>query len=195
VVVSYKGIHCFGETDADGILTDSDEPYAILSYSSPERANTIRSKIYEDVDAGETRQDFIELYRGKPYGIALNVVVIEHGEGNPDKYRDEVRTVVMTAHKAGVVALRAIPFVGPVLALAAEGFLTGFMPQVADKIVEHFGDRLLRTSNTVLSAKQMVLLAAKAPVNNFDGVVFKVESQLLSGYGASYKVYFDVYSA
>lgn len=46
VVIAYKGIHCFAETDWDQSLA-SDEPYVVLSYSSPERASTTRSNVYK----------------------------------------------------------------------------------------------------------------------------------------------------
>jgi hypothetical protein len=61
VVVHYTGLHCFGETDWDQ-SSNSDEPYVILSISTPERSATLLSRIYEDVDGGEARLDLIELY-------------------------------------------------------------------------------------------------------------------------------------
>ena len=35
VIVQYTGLLCFGETDADGFFSDSDEPYAIVGVVSP----------------------------------------------------------------------------------------------------------------------------------------------------------------
>lgn len=196
VVISYKGIHCFGETDNDQ-LSASDEPYVVLSYSSPERFNTIRSKVYDGVDAGESFTDFTELYRGKPYGIVLNTVVMEHDESNPDAYRDEIKKTVMAVHSAGVIALGLIPLVGPIIASVAGPGLGALMPTVADELhkIFDFGDDKLGASNITLNSKQMVLLAARTPTSKFNDLVYKIETDLVSGEGASYKAYFDIYPA
>ena len=196
VVIAYKGIHCFGETDWDQ-GSQEDEPYVILSYASPERAGTIRSQVYGDVDAKETVTDFLELYRGRPYGISLGTVVMENDESNPDAYRDEIRKSVMAVHAVGTAALALIPFVGPGLAAIAGPSLGALMPKLADELrkVFDFGDDKLGASNMTLSAKRMVLLAARTPTMNFNGLVYKLESELASGEGASYKAYFDIYPA
>lgn len=196
VVISYKGIHCFGETDWDQGSSE-DEPYVILSYASPKRADTVRSKVYEDVDAKETRTDFIELYRGKPYGITLGIVVMEHDFSNPDAYRDEIKKTVMAVHSAGTVALGLIPIVGPIIASIAGPSLGALMPALADELhkVFDFGDDKIGASNVTLSARQMVLLAARTPASKFNDLVYKIETDLVSGEGASYKAYFDIYPA
>jgi len=196
VVIAYKGIHCFGETDNDQ-LSASDEPYVVLSYSSPERTDTLRSKVYENVDAGETFSDFTELYRGKPYGIVLNTVVMEHDESNPDAYRDEIKKTVMAVHSAGTLALGLIPIVGPVIASVAGPALGALMPTVADELhkIFDFGDDKIGASNITLSARQMVLLAARTSTSKFNDLDYKVETDLVSGEGASYKAYFDIYPA
>lgn len=196
VVISYKGIHCFGETDNDQ-LSASDEPYVVLSYSSPERADTIRSKVYDGVDAGESFTDFTELYRGKPYGIVLNTVVMEHDESNPDAYRDEIKKTVMAVHSAGVIALGLIPLVGPIIASVAGPGLGALMPTVADELhkIFDFGDDKLGASNITLNARQMVLLAARTPTSKFNDLEYKIETDLVSGEGSSYKAYFDIYPA
>lgn len=196
VVISYKGIHCFGETDNDH-LSPSDEPYVVLSYSSPERTDTVRSKVYEGVDAGETFTDFTELYRGKPYGIVLNTVVMEHDESNPDAYRDEIRKTVMAVHSAGVIALGLIPLVGPIIASVAGPGLGALMPTVADELhkVFDFGDDRIGASTVTLSARQMVLLATRTSTSKFNNLDYKIETDLVAGEGASYKAYFDIYPA
>jgi uncharacterized protein with LGFP repeats len=67
VVVHYTGLYCFGETDWDQ-GSGSDEPYAIISISTPRIADTKRSQVYNDVDAGEARPDLLEIYRGRLMG-------------------------------------------------------------------------------------------------------------------------------
>jgi hypothetical protein len=197
VVIAYKGIHCFGETDWDQ-GSSADEPYVILSYSSPERADTITSKIYEDVDAKETHSDFLEMYRGKPYGISLSTVVMEHDFANPDAIRAEIKSKVMDAHKVGTAALGLIPPpIGPIVAAIVGPTLGALLPPVTDLLtaLADFQDDKLGASNITLSAKEMVLLAARTPSKNFNGLVYKVESQLASGEGASYRAYFDIFPA
>jgi hypothetical protein len=72
VIVHYTGLHCFGETDWDQ-GSGSDEPYVIVSVTTPTSASTTRTRVYDDVDAGESRPDLIEVHRGPPYcGEARN---------------------------------------------------------------------------------------------------------------------------
>ncbi|MEJ7595482.1 MAG: hypothetical protein WKF77_28535 [Planctomycetaceae bacterium] len=86
VVVHYTGLVCFSETDSDQ-LSDSDEPYVVLGVVAPTGSSATRSKIYEDVDGGESRPDLLEVYRGKPGGLAFSVLLMEHDEDDPDKYK------------------------------------------------------------------------------------------------------------
>lgn len=90
VVVHYTGLHAFSETDGGG----SDEPYAVIGVNSPAGQANARTQIYEDVDSGSTRPDLVELYRGKPDGVALTVLLMEHDEGDPEKYKALMDQVV-----------------------------------------------------------------------------------------------------
>jgi hypothetical protein len=74
IVVRYTGLYCFGETDNDQ-LSGGDEPYVIFGVIPPPPAASYEKHtgIYgqpEDqfgsVDAGDSREDNIELYRGLP---------------------------------------------------------------------------------------------------------------------------------
>lgn len=196
VVVHYTGLHCFGETDWDQ-SSDSDEPYVILSISTPERSATLRSRIYEDVDGGEAHPDLIELYRGKPYGINLSAVLMENDFGDPNVYRADVEKVVNGVHAAGTVALGLIPVVGPIIAAVAGPGLGTLMPAIAGAInnLFDFGDDRIGGATVTLSAKQMVLLAARTNNSTFKGIGFKAETPLIAGDGASYKIYFGIVPA
>jgi LGFP repeat len=196
VVVHYTGLHCFGETDWDQ-SSDSDEPYVILSISTPERAATLRSQIYQDVDGGEARPDLIEIYRGKPYGINLGVVLMENDFGDPNVYRAKIEEVVMDVHKAGTAALGLIPIVGPIIAGVAGPVLGALMPGLAGAINDlfDFEDDQIGGATVTLSAKQMVLLAARTNNSTFKGIGFKAETPLITGLGASYKIYFGIVPA
>lgn len=196
VVVHYTGLHCFGETDWDQGSTE-DEPYVIFGVTTPQIAATYRTQVYSDVDAGESRPDLMEIYRGRPYGINLASVLMENDFGDPNKYKEEVQKVVMGVHSAGTLALGLIPVVGPIIAAIAGPALGSLMPSIGGAINDLFdwGDDQLGSSKQTVSAKQMVLLAARTANSGFDGIGFKLESDLISGSGASYKVYFGVVPA
>ena len=196
VVIHYTGLNCFGETDWDQ-SSDSDEPYVIASIATPETAATFRSQIYSDVDAGESRPDLLEIYRGKPYGITISTVVMENDFGDPDRYKKQVQDVVMGVHTAGTIALGLIPIVGPAIAAVAGPSLGALMPSIGGALSDAFdwGDDRVGSANFTLSAKQMVLLAARTPNSTFKGIGYKAESPLLSGQGASYKAYYGIVPA
>lgn len=196
VVVHYTGIHCFGETDWDQGSTE-DEPYAIISVSTPKMADTQRSQTYNDVDDGEARPDLLELYRGRPYGINISSVIMENDFGDPEKYKKQVQEVVMGVHTAGTVALGLIPVVGPFVAAVAGPALGTLMPAIGGAISDLFdwGDDRIGGSTVTLSARQMVLLAARTDNSNYNGIGYKAESGLISGSGASYKAYYGLVPA
>lgn len=196
VVVHYTGLHAFGETDYDQ-GSDSDEPYVIVSVATPQRTATLRSRVYEDVDGGETRPDLIEVYRGRPYGITISTVVMEHDFGDPEHYRKEVQTTVDVAHGIGTAALGLIPIVGPFVAAVAGPSLGALMPKVGQAINDLLdtGDDRIGTGELIWTAKQMVLLAARTGNQEFRGIGFKGETPLVSGHGASYKAYFGIVPA
>jgi hypothetical protein len=169
----------------------------ILSISTPEQSATVNSQIYEDVDAGEARPDLIELYRGKPYGINLSAVLMENDFGDPNVYRADIEKVVNDVHAVGTMALGLIPIVGPIIASVAGPGLGILMPQIAGAInnLFDFGDDRIGGATVTLSAKQMVLLAARTNNSTFNGIGFKAETPLIAGDGASYKIYFGIVPA
>ena len=192
IVVHYTGLYCFGETDWDQ-GSGEDEPYMIISISTPQLANTFKTQIYEDVDHGDSRPDVMEIYRGKPYGINLGVVLMENDFGDPNHYKEEIYKTVMGAHSVGVMALGLIPLVGPAIATVAGPALSSLMPSVAGAINNLFdwGEEQIGGTNMTITAKQMILLAFRANMNEFWGIGYKLETELISGSGASYKAYFN----
>lgn len=201
VVVHYTGLICFGETDTDGFGSDSDEPFVILGVVSPAASLEVRTQIYDDVDGGEGRPDLIELYRGKPTGISLAVLLVEHDEGDPDKYRAEVGKFVDEGMKklapAVAKALLPVPYVGPLLAMAASEGLPLLVPVISDFVndLAGTGDEVLGRQVVSLTAKDMVVLSARTLNSNSHGLGFKAETPLISSQGASYKIYFGLVTA
>lgn len=81
---------------------------------------TPRTAIYEDVDAGDSREDNIELYRGLPYGLSVTAVLMEHNLADPNKYQETVKLAVDNASEGIAIGLRQIPYVGPFVAPVGE---------------------------------------------------------------------------
>ena len=191
VVVRYTGLNCFGETDEPSA---SDEPYAVIGVVSGKGPSSLRTQIYSDVDGGESRPDIVELYRGNPTGIALSVLLNEHDEGDPDKYKEAMKAGVSLAF-SGVSALIAlIPGAGPIIAGIAGPLLGAASGPVGEELnrVLGTGDDEIGRATLGISAKETVILATRTPTSKERDIPFKRETPLLSGDGGSYKVYFDV---
>lgn len=196
VVVHYTGLLCFGETDSDGDDTPfEDEPYVILGVVAPTGSAEVRSQIYGDVDAGDVRQDNIELYRGRPSGLVIGVQLMEHDFGDPDKFKEHVRKFVEKASVAVEKGLEYVPVVGPVLSDIAEAVLPYLKEPITDFLNSTLGtdDDDLGQTVLTLSVKQMVVLAARTPNSDHYGVGFKAQTELLgSEQGATYKACFGL---
>ena len=189
IVVAYVGLQCFGTTGHG-----RDDPYFILSSESPAGNNTVRTQVYNPVDGDSTRTDYIELYRGKPNGVALTAILMEHDLGNPDAYKAQVEATLQTLHDGGVFALGMIPIVGPALAVAVDVILGPFVARAAEALNEALGtgDDYVGAAAIPLNGRQLVEMSA-APERIIEGVNAKMESPLISGDGGSYKGYFSVY--
>ncbi len=196
VLVRYTGLVCFGESDDQPYAGSSaDEPYVVLGIvpAIPGKELTQRTPIYENVDKGDSREDNIELYRGLPYGLALGIVVVDHDLTDPDKYRETIKAGVDLAAKGVKLAVAQIPGVGPVLAPLAEPILTAIAPDIVEFVNDGLGlrDDLIGTLAWNITPKDMVTMA-RAPQNNFKGVLHKMESPLIDKGDGAYKVYLDI---
>jgi hypothetical protein len=151
--------------------------------------------IYEDVDGGESREDDIELYRGLPYGLSLTVTLMEHDTADPDKYRETVKAAVDQASAGVGMAAGAIPYVGPFLAPVAKALLEAVGPDIVDAVNDLLGtdDDYVGGASLFVSAKNMVTMARAAP-QDFRGIIWHMDSPLISGDGADYKVYIGIWA-
>lgn len=193
VIVHYTGLRCFGETDWDQGST-SDEPYCIFTVASPTGTSVMRSRVYTDVDAGDTRPDLLEIYLGKPNGLVIGTKLFEHDEEDPDKYKEDIKNGVHEAFEAAKVAINYIPLVGPGIAKAGGPLLTKLEAPVAAALndVLDLGDDELGEAVSHISPKQMVLLATRTQNSVHYDIGFKLETSLMTGEGASYKAYFGL---
>jgi hypothetical protein len=203
VVVRYRGMNCFGETDNDQLST-ADEPYCVIGVVRADGTSTaLTTPIEEDVDGGDTRPNpGMEVYRGAPHGVTLATTLMEHDFGDPDHYRKLVDTAVSKGAdqvSKGVEAATtqlAGPAVAAVASMAASAILAAVGPDIAEAInsLLDTGDDRIGVATTVLSAKALCTLVA-APLQQERNVVFHVATDLISGQGASYKAYYDVVRA
>jgi LGFP repeat len=212
VVVQYTGLFCFGETDADvdtvsvlgipvPVPSDDDEPFASIGVKGPGVENTFRTQIYE-VNAGDARPDLIELYRGKPRGLLINALLTEFSGGDTDLSRQKIKEAYEKASPYVAQAITEIPYVGPVLGPIAEFGLAaakGAILNALNDFVEHslgYANRPLGEDAITLSARDMVLLATRPEGNAFQyAIAWRFETALLSRFGASYKIYFNILGA
>lgn len=193
VIVHYTGLVCFGETSWDQ-GSNSDEPYALFGVVSPTGGRAVSTRIYEDVDAKESRPDLVELYRGKPGGLVISITIMEHDEGDPNKYLSQVKGGVEAASKGIATVVSFIPVVGPILGQAIGSGLAAAKDAIAGALnsIFDFGDDVIGRATTTLSPKRMVVLAARTGNSTYKGIGYKAESDLISGSGASYKTYFGI---
>jgi hypothetical protein len=196
VVVHYTGLHCFGETDWDQ-GSDADEPYLILSVATPLGSATTHSPVYKNVDAGETRTELIEIYRGRPFGMTIGVLLMEQDWGDADHYTAIAANIVARNQWSLVELLGLHAVAGPMIAAGVWPQLAALVPNLGLAAVNamDLGDDRIDSANLTLSPRQMVVLAAGTNNSEFAGIGFKAESPLLSGLGASYKAFFGLVPA
>ena len=122
---------------------------------------------------------------------------MEHDEGDPNKYRDMVKSAIDHGFDQIKKVLPYIPVVGPILAIVGPPVLDAVAPTVTNEINKLLGtgDDLIGATNIYLSPKQMVVLAARTNNSVERNVGFKTATPLLSGGGGSYKVYFGLIPA
>jgi len=206
IVVQYTGLYCFGETDADGgpffILNDSDEPYASIGAKSPDSEFTVVTKVYDDTDAGDAMFDIIELYKGKPRGLIINTFLNEYSGGDTDLSRQKLKEAYEKGSPYIAQAITQIPYVGSVLGPLAEVALAAAKQDILDALngfVEGtlgYANRPLGTDVITLTSKEMVLLATRPEGHAFQyAIPWRFETALLSRFGASYKMYFNIFGA
>jgi hypothetical protein len=192
VSLRYVGLHCFGETDE---FSASDEPYVIFGVAPviTEEQKTVRTRIYEGVDSGESRDDNHELYRGLPFGAVISITVSEHDQGDPERSHGLVEFGVQETSGKIVEGLQEVPAIGLFLSLVAKVVLFVAEPAITAFVHDVLGseDDVLGTAVLALTPKEMMRLTRVAP-QNIDGLTAHIASPLISGGGASYKAYFTI---
>lgn len=190
IEVRYAGLQCFAETDVDQ-GSNSDEPYLVITTGTLAGQTTLRTTIYDDVDAGESRVDDILLYRGPADALSLVVQVMEHDNGDADEVRDDVNAAADKAAAGVAGALVGVPKVGPVLSALFIAAWEKWGPEIKDALVWLVADNHLGSAELTFTRRQLTE-QARGSLQEFRGVSFTTETPLVEGAGSSYKAAFRV---
>lgn len=192
VAVQYTGLMCYEESDWDQ-SSDSDEPYVVIGIVTPFETGAYQTPTFSNVDSGDSIPGLMEIYRGKPNGIAITVRLMEHDEGDRNKYTEDIAKAMTTAHSAGTLALGLIPVVGAGIAAVVGPLIQKFIPDIAKSVngLFGFGDEEIGRQTIMLTGKEMILAARR---NNLTqrGIGYKFASKNLKRGGSNYKVYFSL---
>jgi FG-GAP-like repeat len=183
-VVRYRGIHCFGKSEA------TDEPYAIVGvYASDARDKIVVKKFpvgrdsYTDfvasTDASESEEISLDW---APQTLVIVSTVMEHDSGDPDRVAAKVEdSLKKAAIDAGADAAEVSVFTGILDDLGIPGL-------IAD--VLGVGDDLIGIQTLQLNATDII---PKRPMQQFGNISSNFESPLLSDGDASYKLFYEVF--
>ncbi len=192
VAVQYTGLVCYEESDWDQ-SSDSDEPYVVIGVVTPLETGAYQTPTYSNVDSGDRIPSLMDIYRGKPNGIAVTVRVMEHDKGDRNKYTQDIAKAMTAAHSAGTLALGFIPVVGAGIAAVVGPLIQKFIPDIAKSVngLLGFGDDEIGRQTIALTGKEMIL-AARRQNSTQQGIGYKFASKNLKGGGSNYKVYFSI---
>lgn len=172
--VVYEGMYCVDETGWD--LWGSDEIYIISSavHIMPNGTNVVRTErlpitggnsgVYGDVDSHEKRVGprsavWAANVANLDGGMSLTTVVMEHDEGDPNKYKDEVDSAVKVAI---AIATYLFPLAGGILALVeASGLVTDFFNWLLGTGDDEVG------TNTVVLDRDALEDYSRTPASDF----------------------------
>lgn len=206
LVVQYTGFYCWGETNIDGgwkaLFDRSDEPYVNLGIKGPEIAQTFPARQYEDINEHQGKFDILELYRGKPRELLITAVMTEHSGGTPKAVQDLIADAYDKGTPYVADAIEKIPYVGPVLGPAARvGFILakGDVLDAVNSFIDDTlggGDRNLGSDNIALTTKDLILFATRPEGNAYMfEIPWRLQSELFERWGATYRVFFNVFPA
>ena len=183
-VVRFRGIHCFGKSEA------VDEPYAIVGvYASDARDQIVVKKFpvgrdsYTDfvasTDASESEEISLDW---APQTLVIVSTVMEHDSGDPDRVAAKVEdSLKKAAIDAGADPADVSVFTGILDDLGVPGLIADVLG-VGDDLI---GMQTLQLNSTDINPKR--------PMQQFGNISFNFESPLLSDGNASYKLFYEVF--
>lgn len=191
--IRYRGLYCFSTTDGPG----SDEPYVLIATTPapPGQGTNATIGIYDEVDGGDSRPEDILLYEGLPYGALLQCGLWEHDAGDRDAVLGMFNAAAEIAANKGKEACKGHlgPDVAELCEVAWEDYLKDEVGGILAGILGVADDKITAWGWNI-TPKQMVM-AMRTPTRDFWGITYRLESHLLSGDGADYKVYLDIVPA
>lgn len=111
-----------------------------------------------------------------------------------------MRDAFKKAHDRGVEAIAGLSLpagLGPILAVIADALLGKVVPALGATIYDALGlsDDRIGGCTIALTAKEMVLMAARGRDATFHGINHRFESPRIIGMGGEYALYFTVVPA
>ncbi len=186
--VVFKGIHCFGKSEA------VDEPYAIVGvYALDAQDSTATKKFpigrdsYEDfvasTDATEATIVSPNSPGWAPQSLVIVSTVMEQDSGNPDEATAKVEAAMDKV--AAAAAVIGLPEVSAIIEILDKLGIPGLISDLFGT-----GDNLIGTQSLPIDSREVV---PKRPMQKFGNIEFNFESPLLSDGDASYKLYYEVF--
>lgn len=183
----FTGLICFGEQSPVNEKGNSDEPYLIVTlHDGNDKVATVKfppdQPAYNEVNNGDVIKFRGECYHGRPRNLNLRCVLMEHDEGDPNAYRDQIDNYVRTAIIAGESAA------------AAFGAPISIPPEAGDLLTEVInalamtGDDLIAEGYESYSWIQISQMISKPPQAE-RGIPYHFSVYLTDG-DATYKAYF-----
>jgi hypothetical protein len=105
VVVRYEGMSATAGAAAGKAAAVN--AYGLIAAVGAEARTTRRTR-RRDIRPGVSLPETLELYRGRPTGLALNATVVAHHRGDPDSY---LRATTQAVRAAGVDVAPLVAFV------------------------------------------------------------------------------------
>jgi hypothetical protein len=190
VVINYTGLVCVDKTHE---ISGSDEPYVLLGLVTPFDVLSYRTRVYSKVNEGDSRPDLMTLFKGKPNGVNISVILMEQDHGNPAQLQQQLTDALQKAHKFGVEAFKLIPIVGSGIAAVVGPLIQHFIPNISQAIGNLFiADDLIGSQNITLTGKDLLLLARRTNNSVYKNVGYKFSTSHIKGHKADYIIYFGI---
>lgn len=183
----FTGLICFGEQSPINEKGDSDEPYLIVSiYDGNDKVATVKfppdQPSYNEVNSGDVIEFRGECYHGRPRNLNLRCILMEHDEGDPNAYRDQIDNYVRTTIVAGESVAAAL---GTPISIPPEA--GDLLTQVINALAMT-GDDLIAEGYESYSWMQISQMISGQPQEE-RGIPYHFSTYLTDG-DATYKAYF-----
>lgn len=200
-VIRFVGFKCFGTTDGPG----SDEPYLIISVYSPDNRTKVQTTRipegdpFEDVDEGTIRVSTKMIWQGAPLRMQVFTILMEHDNGDPEEVKksvqDKLNESIDEAAAAGAALVGGFGLPIPEgVVRDVLGVITLGISTLAGNL---FGDSTIGTDSFPVYGSELEKAAENPyPIRLMDDGVnrYTHETSLISGSGASYKVYYEIFT-